>query len=150
MEQTIKIKDTGYVGKLMFAVCTFPIFFMLLLHGLKLGYLLTFIIIGSVYVIAFIYFIKFLKKNENKFEIVANNESITFEDNTFYKWNEIIKIETYAEKLPGHGRTKMFIKFSFENGQKKVLDASNYDIHYEDLKNQLNHLKAKSIEQQTK
>ncbi|MES2382172.1 MAG: hypothetical protein V4538_14090 [Bacteroidota bacterium] len=135
--KVIKVKDTSIIGKAIIVTCLFPLIFMTFSVLLNLSYLLTALITLTVLGIAFTFFVRHIKKNEDVYELIADNTSISIKKSKTFGWHDIEKIETFSRRPIGHRMAKKYIKLVLKDGEIIVLDASNYDIWYEDLKEEL-------------
>ncbi len=142
--KVIKVKDTSIIGKAIIVTCLFPIIFIALSALLNQRYLLTSLITLTVFGIAFVFIIRHLKKNENVYELIADNNSISIHNVKTYNWQDVDKIETFSRIPFGQTMPKYYLKLILKDGKQLVLDASNYDIWYEDLKKELLSLKTKN------
>lgn len=86
----------------------------------------------------------FLKKNENVYELIADHSSITLKNSKKIPWTDIDKIEAFSENPMLSRMRKRYLRLVLKNGERIILDASDYDIWYEDLKNDLMLLKTKN------
>lgn len=140
----IKVKDTKAIGRAIIFTCLFPLIFIFISINLDLSYLLTALISLTLFGAVFILLVRYLNSNENVYAIIADTNSISIKNTRTVSWSDIDKIETFSQKPIGHRISKKYLKLILKNGEQVVLDASNYDIWYEDLKNELILLKNKN------
>ena len=139
----LKVKDTSFMMTLVVAFCIFPIIFFLLANALHDNYILALAITALIYLGYGIFFIRRLKRDEETWALTATDNSITLGKHGTFHWDEISAIETFCEIPIGHRSPNKYIKFVFSNADDIILDASNYDIDYKDLKSKLLTIKTK-------
>jgi hypothetical protein len=141
--QTIlKVKDTSLIMSLIIAFCVFPIAFFLLVNALSQNYLLVILTSLVICIVAGILFFRRLKRDEETYAISVSAESITIRKHGTFQWDEISNIKTFC-KIPFGGRSAhKYLEFNLTHGNNIILDASNYDIDYIELKNQLESIKS--------
>jgi len=137
----IKVKDIGFTMFIIYAFGIFPIVFLATLNVLDSNFLITSVVLITVFTVLGILYFRKLIRDENVFVIIADEESITILKYGTYKWNEILKMETYTKLPYGSRNNRMYIKFFLSNGLEIVLDATSYDIFHKDLLYELNKLR---------
>ncbi|MCC6370462.1 MAG: hypothetical protein IT236_05590 [Bacteroidia bacterium] len=142
-QNILKIKDTSFIMTLIVVFCIFPIVFFLLASALYDNYILSAVITVLIYSVYFTFFIRRLKRDEDVYALTASYETITLRKHGTFHWDEISIIETFSEIPFGRRSPHKYIKFVFSNANDIILDASNYDIDYEELKSKLLTLKTK-------
>jgi hypothetical protein len=83
----------------------------------------------------------YLKRKENFYEIIADSNSIVIRNSMHLNWLEVEKIETFSESGMSFSKNRKYLKIVLKDDSQIVLNASNYDIWYKDLKKELELLK---------
>ncbi len=138
--KVIKVKDTGDVGVLFMVTAITPVIVIFIAIELDLSRLLIGVLSLTIFALAFYLIIRTLIRREDIYKIIADKNTVTIKDKT-YNWKEIEEIETYSRRPIGHRMSKVYIKFNMKTNESVVLNATNYDIWYEDLKKELISLK---------
>lgn len=89
---TLKVKDYSYSYTLIVVCFTFPLGFIMIANCVDQNYLLAFLITFVIYTIAFIYFVKYLRKTEEQYLIFADDDSVTFFKKGTSQWKEILSL----------------------------------------------------------
>lgn len=141
--QTIlKVKDTSLIMVLVIGFCIFPIVFFLLVNALSQNYLLAILTSLLVCIVVGILFFRRLKRDEEIYALSASAESITIRKHGTFQWDEISSIKTSCEVPIGRRSAHKYLEFNLTRGNTIILDASNYDIDYIELKNHLQNIKS--------
>ncbi len=134
MNKKLKVKNINYMGILIFCIFMFPFVFM----GISsfTGYVIGVIFTFCIYSIITIAIVKYIKINENKFDLEADEETVTFKKYGSFNWNKINKIETRIEmdySFSSSFKRRLFLKIYLTNGNILSIDTSNFDIHGTEL-----------------
>lgn len=140
---SLKVKDTSFLVTLIVAFCIFPIIFFLLASALNDNYILSIVITFLIYSVYGIFFVRRLKRDEEVYVLTATDDKISLRKHGTFHWDEISAIETFCEIPFGRRSPHKYIKFVFSSTDDIILDASNYDIDYNELKNKLLTIKTK-------
>lgn len=130
-----RVKDYKYMGVLIMLFGTFPILFIGLASYVKQNYLLAFFITLAIYTVAFIYFVKYLRKKENEYLITADDEKVLFLKHGSHRWSEIASINAFSEGF-GKSRTN-YVKILLTNGFSFSIDVTNCDYENQDIARKL-------------
>ena len=139
----LKVKDTSFIITLIVAFCIFPIIYFLLVSAFNDNYILSIVITFLIYSVYGVFFVRRLKRDEEVYALTATDNSVTIRKHGTFHFDEISTIETFREIPFGRRSPHKYIKFVFSNIDDIILDASNYDIDYNDLKNTLLTIKTK-------
>lgn len=142
----IKVKDLRFMMTILIAFCLFPVIFFFISYLLNLNYILSIVITGLIYLTYTIFFVRRLKREENVYALSATEDSLILQKHGTFYWNQISTIETFLESPLGNRSPNKYIKFVFANADDIIVDATNYDIDYEDLRRKLLEIKHKHTE----
>ena len=143
---TLKVKDYSYSYTLIVVCCTFPLCLMMIANCVNQNYLLAFFITIVIYTIAFVYFVKYLRKTEDEYLIFADEQGVTFFKKGTYKWVEIVSVNAFNEvKRNGFGGTgtrydAKFITVMFSTGKSLTIEVTNCDYENQDIASKLNEI----------
>ncbi len=130
-----RVKDYGYMRFLMMPFGTFPILFIGIASFLNQNYLLAFFITLAIYTVAFIYFVKYLRKKENEYLIIADEQGVSILKHGNYTWNEISGVNAFSE---GFGRSRAhYVKIFLLNGKSLTIEVTNCDYENQDIARKL-------------
>ena len=121
-------------------MCIFPVIFLFVTFHFALSYLLISLITLIIFGISLTCIIIFLKKSEDVYALIADHSSIILKNARTIPWSDIDKIETFSQSMMGNGH-KRYLRLVLKSGERIILDASDYDIWYEDLRDELIKLK---------
>lgn len=142
MSETLKIKDLSYLYTFIIVVCIFPLVFMGIPGLVSNDHLIAFLITFCIYSISFVFFIKFLNKQENRFAIIANNEGVSFKGKGKFRWQDISSIDSFTKierKLNGRYEAQYItVKLTSKTGF--VLKTNSYDYQHTEIVEKLNRI----------
>lgn len=144
-ETTLKVKDTSFSMYIIVAFSVFPILFFLLAVAFNYNYVLSFVTTLIIYLAFSIYYFRKLKREEEVYAITITGNLLTIHKHGTFNISDVSKIETFTRVPFGDRSLRKYIKFSFSNSEDIILDASNFDIEYTELRNKLIGIKSKCI-----
>lgn len=120
---------------LMLLFGTFPILFIGIASYLNQNYLLAFFITLAIYTVAFIYFVKYLRKKENEYLIIADEQGVSILKHGSYMWSEISGINAFSERVGKH--EDYYVKIFLLNGEVFAIEVTNCDYENQDIAGKL-------------
>jgi hypothetical protein len=138
---SIKVKDTSiyllvFVGCLL---CPFLICFIYLLLDLSaLWFAIISLIIFSLF---FLLLILYLKKSQNYYVLTADSTKIIIFNKREIVWEQVTSINTFSRADTRGAMPRKYLRIALKSGEMIDLNASNFDVWYEDLRDQLNSIK---------
>lgn len=139
--KTIKVKDTSIIGRAIIISVLIPLVYLFLFINFKLNYLFLIVVFLISLVVGILFLAIYLKRKENFYEIIADSNSIVIRNSMHLNWLEVEKIETFSESGMSFSKNRKYLKIILKDDSQIVLNASNYDIWYKDLKKELELLK---------
>ena len=118
---------------------------MLLSALTSYNYLIAFLLTLAIYLIAFLFYYKRVKSIQDEYVILADEYSITIRNSRSYKWEEISGLETFVSVPVGRRMPSKYLKINFLNSQSITIDASSFDMDYEELEKALQNLRKLSL-----
>ncbi len=144
-ENTLKVKDTSFSMYIIVAFSVFPILFFLLAVAFNYNYVLSIVTTLIIYLAFSIYYFRKLKREEEVYAITVIGNTLTILKHGTFKLNDVSKIETFTRVPFGDRSLRKYIKFSFSNSEDIIFDASNFDMDYIELKDNLIAIKSNYI-----
>jgi hypothetical protein len=141
-DKIVKVKSTRFIQVLIFAMAIFPISFMFLIIVLNISYLVASLATLTGFGLAIYLTIRYIKRQEDSYEIIADKFSITIPNEKTYDWKDIEDIKAFSRRPLGHRMTKRYIQLILKTEKTIVLNATHYDICNKDLRKELLTLKA--------
>lgn len=139
-DRILKIKNTLDIWSFIIAFCLFPIVFFATLNYCDGQILLTSFVTLFIYLLISLYFIWQLKRNQDVYAIEADSQSIRISGHGTFHWKEIATIGCFVAR---HYRSfRKHLTFTFHDGRTITLNASNFDMDYIEIRNQLEALKS--------
>jgi hypothetical protein len=138
----LKVKDTSFTMSIIVAFCLFPIIFFLLAFAFNNNYVFSFVSTLIIYSVFSIYFFRKLKREEEVYAITVTGNQLTIHKHGTFNLNNVSKIETYTRVPIGSRSLRKYIKFSFSNSEEVIVDASNFDMDYTELRDTIYAIKA--------
>ncbi len=146
-ENILTVKDTSFVMIIIVAFCIFPIIFFLLVTSLNDNFIISIVITFLIYSIFGIFFVNQLKRYDEVYVLTATADSVTIRKHGTFHLEDITLIETFSEIPLGRRSPRKYIRFVFSGADDIILDASNYDIDYNELKKKLLAIKNKKTKE---
>jgi len=114
------------------------------IDALLSNYLITALITFGIYIIAFIFFVRQLRRAEDQYLIVANGQGVSFLKRGKYSWSEVVAIDAYTE-IKGYAFGKgssryeaKFVRITLVGGLVFSLEVTNCDYEYLEIAQRLN------------
>lgn len=139
--KTIKVEDTSIIGRAIIISVLIPLVYLFLFINFKLNYLFLIVVFLISLIVGILFLAIYLKRKENFYEIIADSNSIVIRNSMHLNWLEVEKIETFSESGMSFSKNRKYLKIILKDDSQIVLNASNYDIWYKDLKKELELLK---------
>jgi len=135
MITSIKVKDNGNLSYIIIPFSLFPLVFIGIAALFNLNYLLAFFIMIFLYIVYMILLLKVLKKQEDIYAILADEESITLKDLGTFKWNEVDKLESIDDNPLFTKHPQYYLNIILKSGKNLKINVTNYDYNFRELRN---------------